>query len=103
MKMTNRISRRHPRDEAPLCMIASPADNLEVNEDGELVCVHPEAYLDPACCISVGSSGHIECGCGGRDSVVCPANNCTGIQDHEVDGLFDSLQPEPPEYEHDDE
>lgn len=58
----------------------------------ELVCTHINAYIDKACCSSVGSSGYIECGCGGVDAVVCPNNDCTGIEDYEVDELFERLR-----------
>ena len=64
-----------------------------MTEDGVFVCTHPEAYIDRACCspFQVGESGYVECGCGGTDSVVCPAVDCTGIQDWEVDPLFERL------------
>ncbi len=57
----------------------------------EVVCTHPEAYIEKACCSTRSSNGLIECGCGGQDSVICPNPNCQGIQDHEVDTLFDRL------------
>lgn len=63
-------------------------------EIGELVCEHSDAYIEKACCSSVGESGYIECGCGGRDSVACPNPKCTGIEDWEVDELFERLQHE---------
>jgi len=64
-----------------------------MNEDGVFLCTHPDAYIDQTCCspFQVGESGHVECGCGGVDSVVCPAIDCTGIEDHEVDQLFERL------------
>ena len=65
-----------------------------MSEDGEFVCSHGAAYIEKACCSTVGSSGYIECGCGGRDSVICPALRCTGIMDHEVDQLFAKLRGE---------
>ena len=58
----------------------------------QLVCTHVNAYIDKACCSSVGSSGYIECGCGGVDAVMCPNNDCTDIQDYEVDELFERLR-----------
>lgn len=61
-------------------------------EMGEMVCNHDNAYIEKACCSSVGSSGNIECGCGGRDSVVCDNKDCTGIQDFEVEELFERLR-----------
>lgn len=56
--------------------------------DIEVICTHPDAYIEKACCSGMGL---IECGCGGRDSVVCPNIFCPGIEDHEVDQLFDRL------------
>lgn len=56
--------------------------------DVEVICTHPEAYIEKACCTG---SGLIECGCGGQDSVVCPNPNCQGIEDHEVDNLIERL------------
>lgn len=56
--------------------------------DVEVICTHPEAYIEKACC---SGSGLIECGCGGRDEVICPNPNCQGISENEVDDLFDRL------------
>lgn len=65
---------------------------LVLNEDmNAWVCNHADAYLEPACCTFASPNGLIECGCGGQDSVVCPAVDCTGIEDHEVEGLFERL------------
>lgn len=60
------------------------------DEDGEWVCAHYDAYVDPACCspFDIGSSGYIECGCGGHDSVVCPNPACTGLLEHEIERIF---------------
>ncbi len=71
---------------------------LVMNDDGQFLCEHEDAYIEKACCTTVGSSGYIECGCGGRDSVVCEASNCTGIEDFQVDALFDRLTPDPADY-----
>lgn len=57
--------------------------------DVEVICTHPEAYIEKACCSPFQVI--VECGCGGRDSVVCPNPNCQGIADDEVDTLFDRL------------
>lgn len=62
---------------------------FKLSEDGDWVCAHDEAYIEKACCSTVGTSGYIECGCGGRDSIVCPSYHCTGIMDWEIDDLFD--------------
>lgn len=61
-------------------------------EYGEWVCSHADAYVDPACCSGYDSEGNISCGCYGRDSVVCPNTYCTGIEDWQVDDLFEVLQ-----------
>ena len=65
-----------------------------MNEDWEFVCNHEDAYIDPACCSGIDSEGNVSCGCHGQDGVLCPAWDCTGIQDHEIDDLFDRLRPE---------
>lgn len=75
-------------------LVTSHGTVLTFDEElDEFVCLHPEAYIEKACCspFQVGDSGYVECGCGGRDSVVCPAVDCTGIQDWEIDTLFDNL------------
>lgn len=77
----------------PTILNKPPTPNLVFDDElEEFRCIHPDAYIEKACC---SGSGLIECGCGGMDSVHCPAGNCTGIQDHEVDALFESLQSDP--------
>lgn len=76
--------------------VHAPVKNLTptamvMNEDGEFVCPHTEAYIEKACCSGIDSEGNVSCGCHGQDGVLCPAIDCTGIQDHEVDELFDRL------------
>lgn len=67
-------------------------EEWEIDEDGERVATHPDAYLEPPCCKTPqGEYGRWDCGCQGQYSVVCPATDCPGIQDHEVDALFDRL------------
>jgi len=68
----------------------APIYDLVVNDDGELVCTHPKAYIQPACCRP--GQRLIECACQGHDSVVCPAVNCTGITDAEWDDLYVRLK-----------
>ena len=63
-----------------------------LSEDNEWVCAHEDAYIEKACCSTRGSSGYIECGCGGQDGVLCPSTGCTGIMDWEIDDLFDRLE-----------
>lgn len=41
-----------------------------LTEDG-FRCPHDNVEVEPACCSGIGSSGYVECGCGGRDSVYC--------------------------------
>lgn len=63
-------------------------------ELGIRVCDHAAAYVDPPCCAgSPDEAGRPTCDCQGRDSVVCPAPDCTGIQDYEIDPLLEKLKP----------
>ena len=73
-------------------VISKDSGVFALSEDNEWVCTHDDAYIDPACCSSVGSSGYIECGCGGQDGVICPSTGCTGIMDWEIDDLMDRLR-----------
>lgn len=51
----------------------------------EMICDHREAYIEKACCTTAGDSGYIECACAGRDELICPNPDCTGIEeDQEV-------------------
>jgi hypothetical protein len=52
-------------------------------------CQHEDAYIEKACCSPFQRI--VECGCGGRDEVICPNEHCTGIKDSEVDELFERL------------
>lgn len=56
--------------------------------DGERLCLHVNAYIERACC----PFGAEDCGCKGLDSVACLNPECTGIEDHEIDGLFERLE-----------
>lgn len=58
----------------------------------EYECDHEEAYIEPACCRTTGEGGLYWCGCQGQDSVICPNPECTGIEDWEVDNIFNRLQ-----------
>lgn len=58
-----------------------------LSEDNEWVCAHQDAYIEKACC----GAGTTDCGCYGRDSVLCPSIGCTGIQDWEINDLFETL------------
>ena len=68
-----------------------PADNLfRIGQDGLEYCAHEDAYIVKACC----PTGSLGCNCQGRDSVICPADDCTGILDSEVTTLFERLGAE---------
>lgn len=79
----------------PTLTVVDHSTTYKMTEDGEFVCAHEDAYIEKACC----PPGTRDCGCYGSDSVICPALDCDGIQDHEIDELFDRLQPEEPDYE----
>lgn len=64
---------------------------LVLNEDGDAFeCSHDTAYIEPACCSGFDAEG--DCGCYGQDAIICPAWDCTGIQDWEVDKLMENLR-----------
>jgi hypothetical protein len=78
-------------------LLKQPTNTIfRLTEDGEFACAHEEAYIVEACCspFQVGESGYVECGCGGMDSVVCPAADCTGIQNFEIEELFERIESE---------
>lgn len=50
-----------------------------LTEDNEFECTHEHIVVEKACCSVSGSSGYIECGCGGMDRVECMNDECTGI------------------------
>lgn len=51
------------------------------------ICLHREAYIEPACCKSPAT-----CLCQGRASVVCPASFCPGVSQLEADAMIARLQ-----------
>lgn len=57
----------------------------------QVICTHPHAYIEKACCRMPDSDGLFSCACGGQDQVVCPNIICQGIDENEVDQLFDRL------------
>lgn len=63
--------------------------------DGEFEPQHEDAELEAPCCSGRDSEGNQSCGCGGMYSVLCPAIDCPGIADYQVDALIDRLMPEP--------
>lgn len=68
-------------------------------KDGDtfLTCDHEFAEITPPCCSTRGSSGYIECGCGGMYSVYCPDCDYMNMPDNEVDELIEAFVGEPPE------
>lgn len=62
----------------------------ELSEDGEFVCTHNDATIEPPCCDgSPDEAGRYTCGCMGQESIVCNNPECTGIEDWQVDDLFE--------------
>lgn len=78
--------------------VRDASTTYKMTEDGEFVCAHEEAYIEKACCSGVDSDGLIACGCHGQDGIICPALDCDGIQEHEIQTLIDWLTPEEPDY-----
>ena len=76
-------------------MIAAAAVALQIEEyqydNGELVPMHPNAYLEPPCCTSPDSDGLWSCGCGGRAMIICPALDCPGITESDAEMLTERL------------
>ena len=72
-----------------------PSATFELSEDGEWLCNHEDAEIEAACCSGYDNEGNPSCGCHGQDSVFCNAWDCTGIEDWQIEALFDRLQPEP--------
>lgn len=60
-----------------------------MNEDGEFVCPHYDVDVEPPCCSTRGSSGYIECGCGGDYNIYC--NDCKNedMTDSDYDRVFE--------------
>lgn len=69
-----------------------PSGTFVLNEDNEFVCNHADAEIERACCSGRDSEGNPSCACHGVDGILCHAFDCTGIQDHEVEALFDRLE-----------
>lgn len=51
-------------------------------------CAHVNAEVEEACCSSVGSSGYIECGCEGVDSIYCPDCRNKDMTDKDAREIF---------------
>lgn len=65
----------------------------ELNEDGEFVCLHERAEVEPPCC-----SGR-DCGCYGLYSVYCPDCDYMNMPERDVEALIEASIPDEPEYE----
>lgn len=61
-----------------------------LNNDGKPLCSHEDTSIVRSCCTIAhrGSSGFIECGCNGIDSIVCDSPNCTGLTDEEEEKII---------------
>lgn len=72
--------------------VAEPyiADMLFDFELEQWRCMHTEAYLEH-CCDGAPEEGRYTCACRGEDSVICPVIDCTGIEDFEIEELFDKI------------
>ena len=56
-------------------------------EDNEFTCSHEHTETEKACC----PSGTVDCACQGRDAVYCLAFDCSGIQEYEIERLFEDV------------
>lgn len=56
--------------------------------DDEWRCLHENVEVEAPCCTTRGSSGYIECGCGGQYSIYC--NDCDNddLRDYECDDII---------------
>lgn len=61
--------------------------SIAVMKNGEFRCPHDNIEVEKACCSSVSSSGYIECGCGGQDSVYCYDCQNEDMTDKDMEGL----------------
>ena len=62
---------------------------VHLNEDNEWRCLHQDVIIERPCCSSAGSSGYVECGCGGMMSVYC--NDCDNddLRDYEINEIME--------------
>ncbi len=66
--------------------------SYSIKEDSyELTCDHEFAEVEAPCCSTVGSSGYIECGCGGNYSVYCSDCDNEDLTDLEADSLIEAF------------
>lgn len=59
-----------------------------MNEDGEFRCPHENVEIKKPCCSVRGSSGYIECGCGGQYSVYCHDCKNEDLQEWEAQDIL---------------
>lgn len=60
--------------------------------EGDMVPLHDGAYVEPPCCtVPDPDTGMISCGCGGYATIVCPASDCPGFSDIELEELTERL------------
>lgn len=63
-------------------------------------CAHNNVEVQAPCCRNIGSSGYIECGCGGSYRVYCPDCKGEDMRDYEADDIFASyMQNEGDDYD----
>jgi hypothetical protein len=63
----------------------------KMSEDGDFLCAHNDVWIEEACCFGRDSDGLIACGCQGLDSIVCNNNDCTGLEEWEVETLMENI------------
>lgn len=54
--------------------------NIDLHDE-EQECSHSDIEIVEPCCKVKGSSGYIECACGGVKDIICHNPDCTGIDD----------------------
>jgi hypothetical protein len=67
--------------------------------DGEWEPQHEDAEVEPPCCSGIDSEGNPSCACHGQYSVYCPAIDCPGIADYQVDALIEAGISDPDDYD----
>lgn len=54
--------------------------NIDIHDEN-YECDHHSFEIIEPCCTSVGSSGYVECDCGGVRDIICHNIDCTGFDD----------------------
>lgn len=60
-------------------------------QDNEFLCTHELIKVIPACCGGFDSEGLMSCVCQGRPEIICENKDCTGIENWEVERLWEDL------------